>query len=131
MPIQPPQNAQQLQQQPAQGMIASLQGQVPQQGQMMGQQAPQVNGAISNNWPGQRPNVQPMAGVPQQPGASVARPPMAPVTNPAQLEMLKQQFLANQQQSCMPRPDFCYNHSDSLTSFFFVCSCETQGAQHT
>ena len=107
MPIQPPQNAQQLQQQPAQGMI--LQGQVPQQGQMMGQQAPQVNGAISNNWPGQRPNVQPMAGVPQQPGASVARPPMTPVTNPAQLaqvlrqlEMLKQQFLANQQQSCMP-----------------------------
>ena len=111
MPIQPPQNAQQLQQQPAQGMI--LQGQVPQQGQMMGQQAPQVNGAISNNWPGQRPNVQPMAGVPQQPGASVARPPMAPVTNPAQLaqvlrqlEMLKQQFLANQQQSCMPPSGF-------------------------
>ena len=75
----------------------------------MGQQAPQVNSAIVNTWPGQRPNVQPMAGVPQQPGASAARPLMTPVTNLAQLaqvlgqlEMLKQQFLANQQQSCMP-----------------------------
>ena len=109
MPIQPPQNAQQLQQQPAQGMIASLQGQVSQHGQMMGQQAPQLTGAIANNWPGQHPNVQPMAGVPQQLGASAAHSSMTPVTNLAQLaqvlrqlEMLKQQFLANQQQSCMP-----------------------------